>query len=163
MKVPFAAKHLDAALCYPAPVRDAHTAVILTHGAGGDMNFKHLVSLARCLASGGVICLRFTYKGLNLGYRVKAYRAVWVRAACPYDNISGCGSSCGDTVEGQGGHGSLVFPLQDYLKSLENFNIRHVFFGGEMPECHNISQNEKIRGKVGKSKVFFFFPQFCDV
>lgn len=153
MKVPFAAKHLDAALCYPAPVRDARTAVILTHGAGGDMNFKHLVSLARCLASGGVICLRFTCKGLNLGYRVKAYRAVWVRAA----NISGCGSSCGDTVEGHGGHASLVFPLQDYLKSLENFNIRHVFFGGEMPECHNVSQNEKVRGKVGKSKVFLFF------
>lgn len=100
--MPFAAKHLDAALCYPAPVRDAHTAVILTHGAGGDMNFKHLVSLARYLASGGVICLRFTCKALNLGYRVKAYRAVWVRSTTV--------SSCDDTVEGQGGHRSGVFP-----------------------------------------------------
>lgn len=79
MKVPFAAKSLDAALCYPAPLGDAHTAVILTHGAGGDMNFKHLVSLARYLAAGGVICMRFTCKGLNLGYRVKAYCAAWVR------------------------------------------------------------------------------------
>ncbi|XP_029315193.1 testis-expressed protein 30 isoform X2 [Cottoperca gobio] len=41
------------------------------------MNFKHLVSLAHALASGGFLCLRFTCKGLNLGYRVKAYRAVW--------------------------------------------------------------------------------------
>ncbi|XP_063743481.1 testis-expressed protein 30 isoform X2 [Eleginops maclovinus] len=40
------------------------------------MNFKHLVSLAHAFASDGFICLRFTCKGLNLGYRVKAYRAV---------------------------------------------------------------------------------------
>nr|XP_046260412.1 testis-expressed protein 30 isoform X2 [Scatophagus argus]XP_046260413.1 testis-expressed protein 30 isoform X2 [Scatophagus argus] len=41
------------------------------------MNFRHLVSLAQALASHGFLCLRFTCKGLNLGYRVKAYRAVW--------------------------------------------------------------------------------------
>lgn len=128
MKIPFAAKHLDAALCCPAPVRDADTAVILTHGAGGDMNYRHLVSLAGCLATGGVICLRFTCKGLNLGYRVKAYRAAWVRAASPQDDVGGCGSS----LAGHGGHGCLVFQLQDYLKSLEKFNIRHMFIGGEM-------------------------------
>lgn len=78
VKVPFGSKQLDAALCFPASVQGVHTAVILTHGAGGDMNFKHLVSLARALASGGFICLRFTCKGLNLGYRVKAYYAAWV-------------------------------------------------------------------------------------
>ncbi|XP_038576107.1 testis-expressed protein 30 isoform X2 [Micropterus salmoides] len=77
VKVPFGSKQLDAALCFPASVQGVHTAVILTHGAGGDMNFKHLVSLARALASGGFICLRFTCKGLNLGYRVKAYYAAW--------------------------------------------------------------------------------------
>ncbi|XP_031137708.1 testis-expressed protein 30 isoform X1 [Sander lucioperca] len=77
VKVPFGTKYLDAALCFPASVTDVHTAVILTHGAGGDMNFKHLVSLAHALAADGFLCLRFTCKGLNLGYRVKAYRAVW--------------------------------------------------------------------------------------
>lgn len=78
MKVPFGTKHLDAAMCFPASETDVDTAVILTHGAGGDMNFKHLVSLARALASNGFLCFRFTCKGLNLGYKVKAYRAVWV-------------------------------------------------------------------------------------
>lgn len=78
MKVPFGTKYLDAALCFPASVKDVHTAIILTHGAGGDMNFRHLVSLTHALASGGFLCLRFTCKGLNLGYRVKAYHAVWV-------------------------------------------------------------------------------------
>ncbi|TMS06951.1 KDEL motif-containing protein 1 [Larimichthys crocea] len=76
VKVPFGTKYVDAALCYPTSVKDVHTAVILTHGAGGDMNFRHLVSLAHALAAHGFLCLRFTCKGLNLGYRVKAYRAV---------------------------------------------------------------------------------------
>uniref|UniRef100_A0A3Q2QFD7 Uncharacterized protein n=1 Tax=Fundulus heteroclitus TaxID=8078 RepID=A0A3Q2QFD7_FUNHE len=43
------------------------------------MNFRHLVSLAHTLASGGFVCLRFTCKGLNLGYRVKAYNAVLIK------------------------------------------------------------------------------------
>ncbi|XP_067373366.1 testis-expressed protein 30 isoform X2 [Channa argus] len=77
VKVPFESKFIDAVMCVPASVQDAGTAVILTHGAGGDMNFKHLVSLAHALASNGFLCLRFTCKGLNLGYRVKAYHAVW--------------------------------------------------------------------------------------
>ncbi|XP_028291896.1 testis-expressed protein 30 [Gouania willdenowi] len=78
VQVPFGVKKpLDAVLSVPAAVTSPRTAVILTHGAGGDMNFIHLVSLAQYLASQGFICLRFTCKGLNLGYRVKAYRAVW--------------------------------------------------------------------------------------
>lgn len=78
VKVPFGTKHLEAVVCIPAAVRDVHTAVILTHGAGGDMNYKQLVSLAQALASSGFLCIRFTCKGLNLSYRVKAYHAVWV-------------------------------------------------------------------------------------
>ncbi|XP_015247034.1 PREDICTED: testis-expressed sequence 30 protein [Cyprinodon variegatus] len=77
VKVHFGAKSLDAVLSSPASDKDVHTAVILTHGAGGDMNFKHLVSLARALTSEGLVCLRFTCKGLNLAFRVKAYNAVW--------------------------------------------------------------------------------------
>lgn len=78
VKVPFGTKFLDAALCLPAFMKNASTAIILTHGAGGDMNFRHLRSLTHALASAGFICMRFTCKSLNLGYRVKAYRAVWV-------------------------------------------------------------------------------------
>ncbi|XP_055726485.1 testis-expressed protein 30 [Salvelinus fontinalis] len=77
MTIPFGAKHLVAVLSIPANASDVQTAVILTHGAGGDMNFKHLVSLAHALSSNGLLCLRFTCKGLNLVYRVKAYHAVW--------------------------------------------------------------------------------------
>ncbi|XP_061697057.1 protein O-glucosyltransferase 2-like isoform X2 [Syngnathoides biaculeatus] len=78
VKVPFGTKCLVAVLCVPtSSEHPVSTAVTLTHGAGGDMNFKHLVSLAHCLASRGFLCLRFTCKGLNLAYRVKAYRAVW--------------------------------------------------------------------------------------
>ncbi|XP_064832114.1 testis-expressed protein 30 isoform X1 [Oncorhynchus masou masou] len=77
MTIPFGGKHLVAVLSIPANASDVQTAVILTHGAGGDMNFKHLVSLAHALSSNGLLCLRFTCKGLNLVYRVKAYHAVW--------------------------------------------------------------------------------------
>ncbi|XP_026232711.1 testis-expressed protein 30 [Anabas testudineus] len=77
VKVPFEGKQLDAVLCVPASVTDVHTAVVLTHGAGGDMNFRHLLSLAHELSSNGFLCLRFTCKALNLAYRVRAYRAVW--------------------------------------------------------------------------------------
>ncbi|KAM9851100.1 testis-expressed protein 30 isoform 5-T5 [Aulostomus maculatus] len=76
VKVPFGAKHLDAVLCVPTG-SVTRSGVILTHGAGGDMNFCHLVSLAHSLASSGFLCLRFTCKGLNLVYRVRAYHAVW--------------------------------------------------------------------------------------
>lgn len=78
MTVPFGKKQVDAALSVPSDASRVRTAVILTHGAGGDMNFTHLVSLAHALACSGIICLRFTCKGLHLGYRVKAYRAVLV-------------------------------------------------------------------------------------
>ncbi|KAG7260498.1 hypothetical protein CRUP_006583 [Coryphaenoides rupestris] len=77
VKVPFGVKHLDATLCVPTKAEDVSRAVLLTHGAGGDMNYKHLVSVARALASSGALCLRFTCKSLNMPYRVKAYNAVW--------------------------------------------------------------------------------------
>ncbi|XP_071351166.1 testis-expressed protein 30 [Trachinotus anak] len=77
VKVPFGTKHLEAAVCAPSSAKDVHTAVILTHGAGGDMNLKQLLSLAHALAASGFLCLRFTCRGLNLGYRVRAYHAVW--------------------------------------------------------------------------------------
>lgn len=53
--------------------------IILTHGASGDMNLPHLMSLASHLASHGFFCLRFTCKGLNIVHRIKAYKSVLVR------------------------------------------------------------------------------------
>ncbi|XP_008940274.1 PREDICTED: testis-expressed sequence 30 protein [Merops nubicus] len=40
------------------------------------MNFPHLVSLAAYLAAHGVLCLRFTCKGLNIAHRAKAFKTV---------------------------------------------------------------------------------------
>ncbi|XP_019385236.1 PREDICTED: testis-expressed sequence 30 protein isoform X2 [Crocodylus porosus] len=74
VKIPFGNKYLDA--IFSVPERILAHGVVLTHGAGGDMNFPHLVSLATYLASHGVLCLRFTCKGLNITYRTKAYKRV---------------------------------------------------------------------------------------
>ncbi|XP_005510038.3 testis-expressed protein 30 isoform X1 [Columba livia] len=72
--IPFGNKYLDAV--FSVPEKKPTCGVILTHGAGGDMNFPHLVSLAAYLASRGVLCLRFTCKGLNIAYRTKAFKTV---------------------------------------------------------------------------------------
>uniref|UniRef100_A0A8B9KT98 KANL3/Tex30 alpha/beta hydrolase-like domain-containing protein n=1 Tax=Astyanax mexicanus TaxID=7994 RepID=A0A8B9KT98_ASTMX len=75
VKIPFGAKVLDGILTIPE-VNTVKTGVVLTHGAGGDMNLKALQSLASCTATSGILCLRFTCKGLNLTYRVRAFQAV---------------------------------------------------------------------------------------
>ncbi|XP_005303445.3 testis-expressed protein 30 isoform X2 [Chrysemys picta bellii] len=74
VKIPFGNKYLDA--IFSVPDKILTHGVILTHGAGGDMNFSHLVSLVAYLASRGLLCLRFTCKGLNIAYRTKAYKTV---------------------------------------------------------------------------------------
>ncbi|XP_042666366.1 testis-expressed protein 30 isoform X1 [Centrocercus urophasianus] len=74
VKIPFGNKQLDA--IFNVPEKKLRYGVILTHGAGGDMNFPQLVSLAAYLASQGILCLRFTCKGLNIAYRTKAYKTV---------------------------------------------------------------------------------------
>ncbi|NWV27335.1 TEX30 protein, partial [Origma solitaria] len=74
VKIPFGNKYLDA--IFSVPEKKLTYGVILTHGAGGDMNFPHLVSLAAYLASRGVLCLRFTCKCLNVAYRTKAFKTV---------------------------------------------------------------------------------------
>ncbi|NXU18629.1 TEX30 protein, partial [Pardalotus punctatus] len=78
VKIPFGNKYLDA--IFSVPEKKPTYGVILTHGAGGDMNFPHLVSLAAYLASRGVLCLRFTCKCLNVAYRTKAFKTVVVRS-----------------------------------------------------------------------------------
>ncbi|KAG8429598.1 hypothetical protein GDO86_004033, partial [Hymenochirus boettgeri] len=76
VRIPFGKKYLDAVISLPVSPKSLRHGVILTHGAGGDMNFSHLVSLANHLAARGVLCLRFTCKGPNLVYRTKAYSTV---------------------------------------------------------------------------------------
>ncbi|XP_075056086.1 testis-expressed protein 30 [Mixophyes fleayi] len=76
IEIPFGKKHLDAVLSVPRGCSGVIYGVILTHGAGGDMNFSHLVSLVNYLVPQGLLCVRFTCKGLNLVYRTKAYNAV---------------------------------------------------------------------------------------
>ncbi|KAM6984991.1 testis-expressed protein 30, partial [Aplochiton taeniatus] len=92
VRIPFGEKQLDATLCIPLSANEdclrVLTAVILTHGAGGDMNFRHLVSLAKAIALEGILSIRFTCKSLNLGYRVKAYRAAWVSPVYLNDTFS---------------------------------------------------------------------------
>ncbi|XP_048834304.1 testis-expressed protein 30 isoform X2 [Brienomyrus brachyistius] len=69
VKIAFGARSLDAVLSIPGQSAARRAALVLTHGAGGDMNVKHLVSLAEVAAAAGLLCLRFTCKGLNLIYR----------------------------------------------------------------------------------------------
>ncbi|KAL2080797.1 hypothetical protein ACEWY4_022650 [Coilia grayii] len=75
VKIPFGEKCLDAVVTIPDEVAQVRSVLLLTHGAGGDMNFRHLVSLAQAVAARGHLCMRFTCKALNLAHRVKAYRA----------------------------------------------------------------------------------------
>ena len=77
LKIPFGNKLLDA-VCL-VPNKSLTYGIILTHGASGDMNLPHLMSLASHLASHGFFCLRFTCKGLNIVHRIKAYKSVLVR------------------------------------------------------------------------------------
>lgn len=53
--------------------------VILTHGAGGDMNYEHLKVLAKYLAENDMACLRFTCKPTVMKTRITAMTAVLVR------------------------------------------------------------------------------------
>uniref|UniRef100_A0A6J0TW30 Testis-expressed protein 30 isoform X3 n=1 Tax=Pogona vitticeps TaxID=103695 RepID=A0A6J0TW30_9SAUR len=84
VKIPFGSKYLDAILSLPDKILPY--AVILTHGASGDMNYSHLVSLANYLVSHGLLCLRFTCKSLNIIHRAKAYKAVveYLRSSSDY-------------------------------------------------------------------------------
>ncbi|KAH0624532.1 hypothetical protein JD844_032106 [Phrynosoma platyrhinos] len=84
VKIPFGNKHLDA--IFSVPDKILPYAVVLTHGASGDMNFSHLISLAKYLVSHEFMCLRFTCKSLNIIYRTKAYKAVveYLRSSSDY-------------------------------------------------------------------------------
>ncbi|XP_035216859.1 testis-expressed protein 30-like isoform X2 [Stegodyphus dumicola] len=50
--------------------------VVLTHGAGGDMNTSQLAALASFLSTSDFVVLRFTCKSLNIKYRIKVFLEV---------------------------------------------------------------------------------------
>lgn len=71
-------KHVNAVIRFP---KDTSTwtnfGVIITHGAGGDMNSKALMNFVNTLTAAGFITIRFTCKPPNFTYRVKCYTAVF--------------------------------------------------------------------------------------
>lgn len=79
MSIPFEQKELECAFTVPADLSAECTAVVLTHGAGGDMHARQLESLAHALARSGVLCLRFTCRAVNFMYRFRAHLTVVVR------------------------------------------------------------------------------------
>ena len=52
--------------------------VVMTHGAGGDLNTAPLSKLAKELSTSGLISLRFTCKTPNFAYRVRCFAAAVV-------------------------------------------------------------------------------------
>lgn len=72
-------KKYEACLTYYNDPAKISYGIILTHGAGGDMNHKQLVGIAEKLAKAGYLVLRFTCKGLNLAYRTKVYTGIVVK------------------------------------------------------------------------------------
>lgn len=51
-------------------------AIIITHGAGGDMNSTQLMNFVESLHTYGFVTVRFTCKPPNFAYRVRCYKAV---------------------------------------------------------------------------------------
>ncbi|CAM4603559.1 unnamed protein product [Leuciscus chuanchicus] len=76
VSIPFELKELEGAFTVPADLSAECTAVVLTHGAGGDMHARQLESLAHALARSGVLCLRFSCRAVNFMYRCRAYHTV---------------------------------------------------------------------------------------
>ena len=60
-------------------------AVVMTHGAGGDMNTKQLAELANEVAAAGLTAFRFTCKTPNFSYRVRCFAAAVVRLKFSYE------------------------------------------------------------------------------
>ena len=71
-------RQLDGVLDVPRSTSWRGCALVLTHGAGGDLNFHHLDRLASHAAYTGILCLRFTCRPPNLKFRTRCYVAAVV-------------------------------------------------------------------------------------
>ena len=78
VKIPVEDRELDGVFNLPCDSSWNGCAVVLTHGAGGDMSYLHLEKLAAHLASTGILCLRFTCRTRNFQYRTECFAAVVV-------------------------------------------------------------------------------------
>ena len=58
-------------LDYPDTSTNASMAVVLGHGAGGDMDSGNLPAFAKAVTEAGLPCLRYTVKPPNLALRVQ--------------------------------------------------------------------------------------------
>ncbi|CAG2240846.1 Testis-expressed protein 30 [Mytilus edulis] len=83
-------KKYEACLTYYNDPAKISYGIILTHGAGGDMNHKQLVGIAEKLAKAGYLVLRFTCKGLNLAYRTKVFTGIVDYVKENYPHLKGC-------------------------------------------------------------------------
>ena len=80
VKIPVEDRELDGVFNFPCESSWNGCAVVMTHGAGGDVNYLHLEKLASHLASTGILCLRFTCRTRNFLYRTECFAAVVVRS-----------------------------------------------------------------------------------
>ena len=82
--VPYKLKKIQAVLTSPSPASASPSSadnatekinamVILTHGAGGDMNSEQLCFISKRLVDAGLKVLRFTCKPPNFGYRLSLF------------------------------------------------------------------------------------------
>lgn len=76
VKIPVEDRELDGVFDFPCESSWNGCAVVLTHGAGGDMNYLHLEKLASHLANTGILCLRFTCRTRNFQYRTRCFATV---------------------------------------------------------------------------------------
>lgn len=76
---------------YNKPVGEANGyAIILTHGAGGNMNNAQIQAVAEHLAEKGFLALRFTVSSMNIGYRIKVYNTVLNYLRDNNTDLKGC-------------------------------------------------------------------------
>ena len=78
-EIPYKLKKIQAVVTSPTTTVGADDLmIILTHGAGGDMNTEQLCFVTKKLVDAGFKVLRFTCKPPNFSYRVKVFMAVLV-------------------------------------------------------------------------------------
>ena len=78
VRIPVEDRELDGVINVPRKTSWAGYAVVLTHGAGGDMYHDHVDSLTSRLADTGILCLRFTCKTPNFQYRTRCFASAVV-------------------------------------------------------------------------------------
>jgi len=99
--IPIETKYISTVVTKPAHSTSwSNYAVILTHGAGGDINVEDIKAITDKLSHAGFIVVRFNSKTPNFQYRLKCFRTVvdFVRNEIP---VRGCivgGRSMGGRV-----------------------------------------------------------------